>query len=98
PKSSTLSLHDALPISVRFEVEPALAELILHHAGGLGAKTHGLRVRECIPVAPADPRAHPGHRSDKVLDHAVGVRMIDVESIQLRSEEHTSELQSRGHL
>src|SRR5690606_41216807 len=83
----TLSLHDALPIS----------ELRVHVAGHL---------RE--PVVPArEDGEHGAERQDvmEVRDDVIGVvqrpihtRVGDHHTREARSEEHTSELQSREHL
>src|SRR5439155_16518578 len=93
---STLSLHDALPI---FDV---------HHDG-----TGDGRVAENLPeggaFAPADHQGALGSslggqkawvHQCLVVDEFVTLARLDaaVEDKDLRSEEHTSELQSRGHL
>src|SRR5688572_32714721 len=57
-----------------------------------------LSLHDALPILgeqfiEGDRGAHAGHRLHKILDHAVGLGMIDV-----RSEEHTSELQSQSNL
>src|SRR5207253_4513200 len=83
PQSSTLSLHDALPISCfpirRFAIAAAVFLLTLDSSRA-----------ERLPI-----RAYTtedGLGSDSVF------RIIQDSHGYLRSEEHTSELQSRGHL
>src|SRR5207253_10847541 len=71
PAISTLSLHDALPIS-RGDPDPACRE---PRRPGHGAGAADGRAARPAPAATNPARRHP-----------------------LRSEEHTSELQSRGHL
>src|SRR5439155_22532615 len=89
----TLSLHDALPISTNHSAYRDLAN-----------RTHTSDRSHCLPVAPS---SHDGrHRAggDNV-PHLWMPPLRDRSSPQLgpprvhvRSEEHTSELQSRGHL
>src|SRR5207253_10027378 len=92
----TLSLHDALPISVslaykvRFMMQMNAREAM-----------HVLELR-------TSPQGHPVYRdigqrmhrliADKAGHHAVAEMMRFVDHTAERSEEHTSELQSRGHL
>src|SRR5207253_8780467 len=92
----TLSLHDALPIlrleggRYRFTTEPNLNKVILEREGAIGDDRIEALLREAIArVAPSTPelRVEP-----RVAESA------DLPDNQQRSEEHTSELQSRGHL
>src|SRR5437870_6304036 len=53
------------------------------------------RSRSRCPVAPGKPAARPGAARGSHVDETHGARTPPFE---LRSEEHTSELQSRGHL
>src|SRR3712207_7145403 len=69
----TLSLHDALPISLP------------HRRRGLRPAPQGPGVSPDPPARP--PHGHPGHRASHAGGHREG-----------RSEEHTSELQSRQYL
>src|SRR3712207_7487747 len=81
PPRSTLSLHDALPISDDLRVDLAQravgqAELVRHVAAHVAAE----RVR----------------RPSQVAQHRAALLLAEVEG--QRSEEHTSELQSRQYL
>src|SRR5207247_10428891 len=87
---STLSLHDALPISSDV--------MIVFSAGGLtavpieiarGARAQGLTVVAVTSVR----QSFAGTPT-----HSSGTRLIDQADVVLRSEEHTSELQSRVDL
>src|SRR5207253_10244523 len=73
PRFSTLSLHDALPISV--------------------AEWCGERVVVGRELAAAKP-----HGPFWLILDSVGGAALGAALAMLRSEEHTSELQSRGHL
>src|SRR5437870_7996355 len=84
PETSTLSLHDALPIS-----EAAL--VVGDEVGGGGEDMAG---RAVIALEPD----HLGAR-EVVLEAQDVVDLGAAPAVdRLRSEEHTSELQSRGHL
>src|SRR5207253_10563157 len=78
---STLSLHDALPISGLFTVHPSLFEPSLCPPGKEACF--------CEQIAPYDLR-NGGPQAWETAKQGYA----DV----VRSEEHTSELQSRGHL
>src|SRR5207253_10185756 len=90
---STLSLHDALPIS------PSAAEWVMRHFGEY------IRVFGVVPcrsghATPAYDRSKSEFlewwgRGDILVDDSAQ-NIADAERV--RSEEHTSELQSRGHL
>src|SRR5690606_39409166 len=95
PAPSTLSLHDALPISSRAEPPIAIKHLQSNHEGVL------------IDAIQADGPAalgliiNPGaltHSSIALRDAVSGVGVPTVEVHISRSEEHTSELQSRENL
>src|SRR3712207_7994992 len=68
----TLSLHDALPISLLARLE--------HEVAGTG-----------LDDLVAEQRAHPAFEHEAVL-------VLVVVPVERRSEEHTSELQSRQYL
>src|SRR5207253_10196059 len=83
PAIPTLSLHDALPIFRTLQV----AQERDRPAGVVGRLPHRLRCGAmCLRVAVREVESRDIHAG---LDHRPH---------QLRSEEHTSELQSRGHL
>src|SRR5207253_9779542 len=71
----TLSLHDALPISLSLRRRRSEGDRVLH-----------------LGVRRQRAHAHPGTRWPDRPRRAAGRRR------RTRSEEHTSELQSRGHL
>src|SRR5207253_10310314 len=83
-----LSLHDALPI---LHVAPE-AVIHAHHHDPLGALTGG--------DDPFDSGGGEGQRPFAQHVHAGGKCHGDMHFVKMirRSEEHTSELQSRGHL
>src|SRR5207253_9092523 len=95
PATFTLSLHDALPISqplvpaeLRFAAPGRMGpdgvqRLMDERAARALVEEVARREPRAIAVALLHSYAHPAH------ERALG---------ELRSEEHTSELQSRGHL
>src|SRR5207253_11246418 len=90
PETYTLSLHDALPISV-----PSQGYQFgrgREGEGGLGGWP-GWREASGVDREPQDHRLPVAHED---VTGAGGHRPPGVE--RERSEEHTSELQSRGHL
>src|SRR5207253_11440796 len=92
PDISTLSLHDALPIFVGRElrmdgpVEPEVAQ---------AADRAAVRLVEHRLQLLANPRA--GENADVPARDRLAGELLGV-LVHARSEEHTSELQSRGHL
>src|SRR5439155_26201136 len=94
--SYTLSLHDALPISVELDVD--------EHPRA-GTTIEGLRK---LPLAFDPVDGQPGiitaGSSSGITDAGAAVVVASADEAArrglnpLRSEEHTSELQSRGHL
>src|SRR5262249_61869089 len=90
PEISTLSLHDALPISVRFQ-------RVLEFPFGPGHRLARQRSRELV-----DRQRHAESRPEDD-DHDVGLArrrdlFLEVVRGDQRSEEHTSELQSLTNL
>src|SRR5690625_6030882 len=94
---STLSLHDALPIW----------NILLLKLGGRLIKTVGKDAEDCLHVRPYKLKSfcHRQGRSasrSKIFDNNRGLSFVDTPlnliSQSVRSEEHTSELQSRGQL
>src|SRR5207253_5709611 len=87
----TLSLHDALPIYVRLAVEPQVRPVGVQDRDRIEACRTGA-------LEEADRQHHAElarHRREMPHRPALGCRARET---QVRSEEHTSELQSRGHL
>src|SRR5207253_6869852 len=79
----TLSLHDALPISRWLTREPSTGKL-----------WRGEEFRQAQAVPNCEPAAHAAtvsHEAARLVEE-------EVRQVTARSEEHTSELQSRGHL
>src|SRR5207253_10888595 len=90
PYISTLSLHDALPICIAFQAAPGDRRRPHRPARGGQLAGHDIAVTTVVAGA-AQHHAWPRRPAD--LD-GLGDRRAGA----LRSEEHTSELQSRGHL
>src|SRR5207253_10016943 len=91
----TLSLHDALPISDRVADRPVgLDEVLLGHDQRLRL---GLQV--AVVAGVVERGGHDGEAAGEggVVDDAGRAAGLVVDAAA-RSEEHTSELQSRGHL
>src|SRR5439155_22629749 len=84
----TLSLHDALPISESLPINSA--PIVNAWAIPLGSA--------CTLYENFTPICEPSPSSDSIIGRSRGVEMIRISRIPARSEEHTSELQSRGHL
>src|SRR5207253_9339276 len=90
PWPSLLPLHAALPICGTPVGEPR------HHVAAEGR--HGGRQLARTGGRLAEPERNGGRRAGSVLDtHASGLDAANAPRA-VRSEEHTSELQSRGHL
>src|SRR5439155_22017784 len=98
PLTHTLSLHDALPIS-EGRAQGAFARLRQHALLARSAeraaddRVHPRRAFQAEPRRPPSLRSQPQRLSLKARYQDEG---LDREAC--RSEEHTSELQSRGHL
>src|SRR5207253_4444379 len=97
PAPYALSLHDALPISVRAGLAlgtPHLSMLLAFLFTSMAT----------VPAAPLIPTADgTSWRYNMTEEIGKGLDIRDAKpdaegKIRLRSEEHTSELQSRGHL
>src|SRR5690606_40807007 len=82
-----LSLHDALPI---FEISQA-AQVVCHP--GMGEDSHPFD--EIIELLPGQGLHDRGDLSQFAVGAIFGIEDLHIE---LRSEEHTSELQSRENL
>src|SRR5207253_6087051 len=95
PSIYTLSLHDALPIfahGIELAIEMA-------QQGGVGLVVYNRKEGRALGevtkflVYNARKRQQGGDRPDSYFH-----RTVCVAGVEDRSEEHTSELQSRGHL
>src|SRR5699024_11267640 len=87
-ESHTLSLHDALPISAAVDEQPGMLRL---QQGGIPLCQHR--------VALAQGNELPVIGKDRVwVVHLLRRVDVGVVGVDLRSEEHTSELQSRFDL
>ena len=75
--------HGGGASAVGEQVEAARAEFGFHHGRGLGSEAHALFGGELLDLAAAKFRAGAAHGPDEVLDHAVGVWVVDVEAVQL---------------
>src|SRR5207248_11516014 len=89
PRSSTLSLHDALPILVRLE----------HRLLVLQDRRHPVEPEPRVDVVPRQRLERRAAAVDRIPTHPLVVLHEDEvpvleEALVLRSEEHTSELQS----
>ena len=75
--------HGCGGVTVGQEIQASLANRRLHGTSRPAAEIHRSQRGKCIPIRLAQPRFDSGHRSHKVIDHAIGVGMIDVEAIEL---------------
>ena len=64
------------------QVESAAVQCFAHHGSRLGAEAHALVGVKGLRFAPADGGIAAAHGRDEVLDHPVGVRMVDVETVE----------------
>src|SRR5207253_10972956 len=94
PRIPPLSLHDALPI---FDHIGAMDEELSQAASHLqqSAQTY---VSIASGKLDDQSRIHPFQNLVSLFTSALGAAIVDPAAAIVRSEEHTSELQSRGHL
>src|SRR5690625_5997001 len=90
PQLSTLSLHDALPIYIVNYHPPCF--IVTHGQEGLEYLTRYCTEEEIPLLRTTESTAEFIPKLDAHM-----IKMLS-EEIAVRSEEHTSELQSRGHL
>src|SRR5207253_11034775 len=94
PTSHTLSLHDALPICPSLILTKSTLEIRLARESYRQSSPlplgEGPGERACGAVSP-HPNPPPGGEGNQI-------RVVLLDQDWPRSEEHTSELQSRGHL
>ena len=69
-------------LAVVDQVESATVQRFAHHSGGLGAEAHALVGVKGFCFGPADGGIAATHGRDEVLDHTVGIRVIDVEAVE----------------
>src|SRR5207253_8077564 len=93
PRRSSLPLHDALPISW-------LPDLVRDEITRLSARAAATTTIAIGVVAPSAAVTAPATNPtrDQWLADFMKLKRMNVLISQGRSEEHTSELQSRGHL
>src|SRR5439155_6164686 len=90
PEISTLPLHDALPISHAFAADYG------EHSPADGVQPHAAGCTRAVWEHRRGPRNSAPERAE---DYCVrSARRLQCFRDAIRSEEHTSELQSRGHL
>ena len=70
-------------LAIGEKIERAFAEGAGDDAGRLAAEAHRMMARKFFGDRAADDGRDAGHRSDEILDHAVGVGVIDVEAVEL---------------
>src|SRR5439155_14864110 len=92
----TLSLHDALPICWR-EQRWILDQIIQTRGIDWDQGRTGKILRNCGPGVQSDLQEIT-RRIQKFVDISREFARVAIRREELRSEEHTSELQSRGHL
>src|SRR5439155_25889485 len=93
-----LSLHDALPIALVVAVAAiTLPAADRQHELDPGLVRH-LRQRHAIGPVPRPALGHHRHGAARRTIGAEQAELQPVAAAHPRSEEHTSELQSRGHL
>src|SRR5207253_10306489 len=97
PQLSTLSLHDALPISLirtMASANPLWGAPRIHgELLKLGIEISERTVSRLMPKK----RTGPSQTWKTFLANHIG-QLVSIDFFTVRSEEHTSELQSRGHL
>ena len=67
----------------QLEIQRSRADRPFDHSRRARAEAHARAARVIEPFGEADVGAHAGHRPHEVLDHAVGLGMIDVEAVEL---------------
>src|SRR5207253_11073881 len=94
-RSSALSLHDALPISLRIGLNDGFPPR------SIGTSMPSRR-RLVVIQAPIGPEPSMSSGTSRAMEKMLAPAKVSVpvhwKSPSWRSEEHTSELQSRGHL
>ena len=70
-------------LAISEQVEGALAEGTGDDTSGLAAETHRVMAGEFFGDGAADLAIDAGHGTNEVFDHAVGVGVVDVETVEL---------------
>jgi len=65
------------------QIQGAAAQCGFDHAGRAAAKPHAGLAAVGHEFVERDLGADTGHRSDEILDHPVGLGMVDVEAVEL---------------
>src|SRR5690606_41040534 len=89
----TLSLHDALPIWPGKLAARLAQELVAQNLPHPGA-----RLGQLVQAATARLTREQLHLDHLVQEQSATIRRLIAQPLELRSEEHTSELQSRENL
>src|SRR5207249_10508228 len=98
PHVCTLSLHDALPISIGFNMTKWPVERRGRPIGRVTSAIYSPRLKKNIGYAIV-PSEHADLGNELIVLHPDGPRTaVIVKKPFIRSEEHTSELQSRFDL
>ena len=70
-------------LAIGEQVKGAFAEGAGDDASGLAAEPHRMMAGEFFSDGAADLTVDAGHGTNEVFDHAVGVRVVDVETVEL---------------
>src|SRR5207253_10833106 len=96
PHAYSLSLHDALPILIPGVSSAGITEDLRTFTPAADTEVVKLGAALCLPMLPSNPLGAPGPSG--ITRAALCLAGLDAAPRDTRSEEHTSELQSRGHL
>jgi len=76
------------PLAGGHQVERARAQWPFHHGRGSGPERHTGRLPEGEPLGQPDLAPDARHRTQEVLDYAVGLGVVDVEAVELAVAHH----------
>ncbi len=74
--------HRRREFAIGQQVERPFTQRPFDNPRGFAPELHRAFTRELLVVAAADLGAHPRHGAHEVIDHAVGVGMIDIEAVE----------------